>query len=172
MHIPLLHTAVTALSLCAPNPDLDRSGVVDSHDISIVLASWGNDGAADLTGDGLVEQADLISVMDAQGERWAYANERDALGSPAHTPINVDSVVAVREDGWDVQLVMSNGEIRLPAGNVIWWIFELAEHGWAGPVYASEMRLRALGVLEYADPPQTEGGLWTLWVDGTPEAPE
>lgn len=47
--------------------DLDDSGAVDAADLSILLGSWGQPGAADLNASGSVDAADLSILLGAWG---------------------------------------------------------------------------------------------------------
>lgn len=63
-----LATTVTSLywgSLCASPADLDGDGLVNSTDLSELIASWGtcNQCPADLTGDGSVDAFDLAELL-------------------------------------------------------------------------------------------------------------
>lgn len=61
------------LDACQCLGDLDGSGVVDSGDLTIVLASWadtGSDLAADVNRDGLVNGDDLVLVLSG----WGHCN--------------------------------------------------------------------------------------------------
>ncbi len=160
----LLHAVAATVSVCAPTPDLDRSGLVDSDDIAIILASWGLMDESDLTGDGLIEQADLVTVILAQGQRWMYVQPHNEHGGPRSIEIPLNDIEWVRENGDNVLVGLPGGSTELAAGNIIWWIFELASHGWEGPVYAGETFLNAIDVLELADPPAGDEPLWTLYL--------
>jgi len=158
----LLHTVAAALYVCAPTPDLDRSGLVDSDDIAIVLASWGLMDDSDLTGDGIIEQADLLTVIVAQGDRWLYVQPHDDFAGAPSLPVPLDEIQWVRENGANVLIGLPGGYTELAAGNVLWWIFELSSHEWEGPVYAGEPFLRAIDALELAEPPTNSEPLWTI----------
>ena len=169
MYIPLLHAALCALSTSVVEPpltpDLDRSGVVGHEDIAIVLAEWGEGARSDLNGDGVTSQGDLVAVMAAQGQRWIYAKPHNAF-EHAHerVPIRLDEIRSVREDGGNVHLALSSGYIEIVAGNVIWWIFELAEQGWEGPIFLGEDRVRALGAYDNAIEPDDPDDLWVIYL--------
>lgn len=49
--------------LCGPLGDLTGDGVVNSADLAILLGQWGFGGSADLTGDGVVNAADLSVLL-------------------------------------------------------------------------------------------------------------
>lgn len=53
---------------CRDAADVDCSGVVDAHDIAVVLAGWSSgSGAADVNGSGVVDGADIARVLSAWG---------------------------------------------------------------------------------------------------------
>jgi CxxC motif-containing protein (DUF1111 family) len=47
--------------------DVSGDGTVNGFDLSLVLAGWGNPGAADLNGDGTIDGLDLTAVLAAWG---------------------------------------------------------------------------------------------------------
>ncbi len=47
--------------------DLSGDGVVDGADLGILLNAWGSAGGADLSGDGIVDGADLGIMLNAWG---------------------------------------------------------------------------------------------------------
>ena len=53
------------MTLCAA--DLSGDGVVDGADLADLLSQWGGPGTADLTGDGNVDGADLAALLAAWG---------------------------------------------------------------------------------------------------------
>jgi hypothetical protein len=53
----------TGLTGAAPSPDLNGDGVVDGADLATLLAQWGTNGSADLNGDGIVNGADLAALL-------------------------------------------------------------------------------------------------------------
>jgi len=169
MYNILLHAAAVALSTSATtsplSPDLDRNGVVGHEDIAIVLAEWGIGQRSDLNGDGVISQGDLVEVMAAQGQRWLYAKPHGEFSAAHETvPIKLDTIRSVHENGGNVHLSLSDGYTELVAGNVIWWLFELADQGWEGPIFISERRVDALGARENAIPPNDPDGLWVIYL--------
>jgi hypothetical protein len=52
-----------------PSPDINRDGMVNSADLSILLSQWGSCGAcsADLDGNGSVGSSDLARLLAAWG---------------------------------------------------------------------------------------------------------
>lgn len=57
------------LATVSPCPaDLDGDGVVDGADLASLLASWNGSGSADLNGDGVVDGADLAAMLAAWGD--------------------------------------------------------------------------------------------------------
>lgn len=56
---------VVALDPCAA--DIDGSGVIDSADLATLLGEWGGPGSADINGDGEVNSADLANMLGAWG---------------------------------------------------------------------------------------------------------
>ena len=47
--------------------DFNGDGIVDGADLTALLGTWGEDGAADLNGDGLIDGADLTILLGAWG---------------------------------------------------------------------------------------------------------
>lgn len=59
---------VAAIDGASPCPaDLNGDGVVDGADLATLLGAWGGGGAPNLNGDGLVDGADLASLLGAWG---------------------------------------------------------------------------------------------------------
>lgn len=57
-----------SISGCANNPaDLNKDGVVDGADISLLLNNWGGSGVGDIDGNGIVDAADLSALLNAWG---------------------------------------------------------------------------------------------------------
>ena len=59
--------ALPAPAIAACPGDLDDSGDVGGSDLAILLASWGLDNLAELTGDGTVDGSDLAVLLAAWG---------------------------------------------------------------------------------------------------------
>lgn len=57
--------ALFEASLAHARADLDRSGVVDSRDLTVLLSAWGGGGVADLDRSGLVDPADLALLLQS-----------------------------------------------------------------------------------------------------------
>ena len=57
------------VTITAPCPaDLTGDGLIDSADLGALLSAWGTKGSpADLTDDGLVDSADLGALLSAWG---------------------------------------------------------------------------------------------------------
>ena len=47
--------------------DVTNDGLVDGADLATLLSQWGTSGSADLTGDGNVDGADLAALLAAWG---------------------------------------------------------------------------------------------------------
>lgn len=63
---PYLTIEFSEVAACAA--DLNGDGVVDGADLASLLSNWGpNEGAADLTGDGVVNGADLANLLSGWG---------------------------------------------------------------------------------------------------------
>jgi hypothetical protein len=66
---PNLVAASAAVLALVPSPDINRDGIVNSADLSILLSQWGSCGAcsADLDGNGSVGSSDLARLLAAWG---------------------------------------------------------------------------------------------------------
>jgi hypothetical protein len=53
--------------ICQCVGDINRDEVVDSADLSKLLANWTASGAGDLDGSGLIDASDLMILMNAWG---------------------------------------------------------------------------------------------------------
>ncbi|MFM7132936.1 MAG: hypothetical protein ACKO0W_01315, partial [Planctomycetota bacterium] len=49
---------------CAP-ADLNCDGTINAADLSILLGNWGNSGAGDIDGNGVVDSVDLAEILNA-----------------------------------------------------------------------------------------------------------
>ena len=59
--------ALSGPSFASCPSDLTGDGIVDAADIASVLGAWGGPGSGDITGDGIVDGADLAAVLGAWG---------------------------------------------------------------------------------------------------------
>jgi len=50
--------------------DLSPDGLINIHDLLLVLGHWNESGEMDLDGDGVVNVGELLAVLDAWGECW------------------------------------------------------------------------------------------------------
>ncbi len=69
-HMPILTTLLEDTRLCPPaDPDVDGNGCVDDADLLTVLFAFGQRGTfEDINCDGIVDDADLLQVLFAFGQ--------------------------------------------------------------------------------------------------------